>query len=232
MIYTSGSTGEPKGVAIAHRSVVNLLTSMAKNPGLQAGDVFLAVTTVSFDIAALELFLPLCVGATAAIAMREEIAEPPALLVRLQTAGANAMQATPALWRLLLAAGFRAHEGFKMLCGGEPLSRELANDLLAHGGDLWNMYGPTETTIWSSCAKIERSAEPITVGTPIANTQFYVLDRAGRPLPLEALGELHIAGDGVALGYVNPPELEAQRFVPNPFLRMRAACTGPATSLA
>ena len=133
------------------------------------------------------------------------------------------MQATPALWRLLLAAGFRAHEGFKMLCGGEPLSRELADDLLAHGGELWNMYGPTETTIWSSCAKIDRGADPIMVGTPIANTQFYVLDRAERPVPLESLGELHIAGEGVALGYVNAPELEAQRFVPNPFTTDRAS---------
>src|ERR1019366_8393481 len=176
VIYTSGSTGQPKGVEIPHRAVVNLLTTMARTPGLTRSDVLLAVTTISFDIAGLELLLPLIVGAKVVIAERETVADGFKLLKQLDAVGATAMQATPAGWRLLLEAGFRAPAEFKMLCGGEALPRDLANRLLAGPGELWNMYGPTETTIWSSCTRVIAGNDPITVGGPIGNTQFYILD--------------------------------------------------------
>ncbi len=227
VIYTSGSTGTPKGVAVTHRSVVNVLTSFARTLGLGRADELLAVTTVSFDIAGLELFLPLIAGATVRVASREQVADPFALVQLLQASKARAMQATPALWTMLLEAGWRSRAGFTMLCGGEALSFELAQRLLAGGGTLWNVYGPTETTIWSSCVKLEAGA-PITVGTPIANTQFYLLDRNDQPVPVGIPGHLHIAGEGVALGYVGRPELTAASFVDNPFGDGRMYRTGDA----
>ncbi len=226
VIYTSGSTGKPKGVEISHRAVVNLLSSMARTPGLKPTDVFYAVTTISFDIAALELFLPLITGAKVVIAERDAVIDGFRLLKNLETVGATAMQATPASWRLLLEAGFRAPPAFKMLCGGEALPRDLANRLLQGTGELWNMYGPTETTIWSSCSRITAGAEPITVGGPIANTQFYILDRNDQPLPIGIPGELHIGGDGVARGYYRREALTAEKFVPNPFAGGRMYRTG------
>jgi amino acid adenylation domain-containing protein len=226
VIYTSGSTGLPKGVEVSHRAVVNLLTAMAKEPGLSARDVFCAVTTISFDIAGLELFLPLIVGAKLVIIERDAIVDGFRLVSRLGEVGATAMQATPAGWRLALEAGFRARPEFKMLCGGEALPRELANRLLEGAGKLWNMYGPTETTIWSSCARVLPGPEPVTVGAPIANTQFYVLDRNDQPLPTGAPGQLHIGGDGVARGYYKRPELTQEKFLANPFSPGRMYRTG------
>jgi amino acid adenylation domain-containing protein len=226
VIFTSGSTGTPKGVEITHRSLGNFLSAMARKPGLSAKDVLLAVTTISFDIAALELFLPLTVGATVAIATKDEVSDGFRLLDRIKTAGVSVMQATPATWRLLLEAGFRAPYGFKMLCGGEALPRDLANRLLDGGGDLWNMYGPTETTIWSSCVAVYSGDEAITIGRPIDNTQFYILDSYDQPLPVGRPGQLHIGGDGVARGYVGQPELTAEKFVPNPFHGGRMYRTG------
>jgi amino acid adenylation domain-containing protein len=231
VIYTSGSTGQPKGVEIAHRSLVNILTSMARRPGLTPDDVFLALTTVSFDIAALELFLPLIVGATVVVASRDEVTDAFAFVKRIKNVGATALQATPAHWQMLLEAGFQSHHALTMLCGGEALTRELANRLLAGGGQLWNVYGPTETTIWSSCAQIQPGDEPISVGTPIANTQFYVLDRNDQHVPLGVIGQLHIAGDGVARGYVNRPELNAEKFLDNPFAPGRMYRTGDAARI-
>ncbi len=218
VIYTSGSTGKPKGVEISHRAVVNLLVSMARKPGLGPKDVLYAVTTISFDIAGLELFLPLIVGATVVIADRDALMDGFQLRQTLEAVGATAMQATPASWRLLLEAGFAAPKGFKMLCGGEALPRDLANRLLTGSGELWNMYGPTETTIWSSCNLVTPGSEPITVGGPIANTQFYVLDRNDQPVPAGIPGQLHIGGDGVARGYYKRPALTAEKFVPNPLV--------------
>jgi amino acid adenylation domain-containing protein len=226
VIYTSGSTGLPKGVEIPHRAVVNLLSAMAREPGLASRDVFYAVTTISFDIAALELFLPLTVGASVVIAERDAVIDGFKLLKQLDAVGATAMQATPASWRLLLEAGFRARPGFKLLCGGEALPRELANRLLEGDGELWNLYGPTETTIWSSCTRITSGDAPITVGGPIANTQFYILDQNDQLVPTGVPGQLHIGGDGVARGYYQRDALTAEKFIGNPFAPGRLYRTG------
>jgi amino acid adenylation domain-containing protein len=226
VIYTSGSTGLPKGVEVPHGTVVNFLTSMAREPGMSRDDILFAVTTISFDIAGLELYLPLSVGARVVIAEREELIDGFVLLLHLEESGATLMQATPATWRMLLEAGFEAKAAFKMLCGGEALPRELANRLLAGSGTLWNMYGPTETTIWSSYSQVTAGDSPITVGKPIANTQFYVLDRHDQPVAQGVPGQLHIGGDGVARGYHKRAELTTERFVKNPFEAGRMYRTG------
>jgi amino acid adenylation domain-containing protein len=215
-IYTSGSTGLPKGVEIRHRSLVNLLWAMRARPGLRVDDTLVSVTTISFDIAALEVFLPLIVGARLVIA-REQETIGTELLRLCRRSGATVMQATPVTWQLLLDAGWRGDPALKMLCGGEALPRTLADRLLATGGELWNMYGPTETTIWSSALLVEPGDGPVPIGPPIANTQFYVMDRDGAPVPPGAPGELFIGGDGVAVGYVGQPDLTRERFVADPF---------------
>ena len=215
-IYTSGSTGRPKGVEVTHQSVVNLLSSMAANPGLNSRDRLLAVTTFSFDIAGLEVFLPLVVGAQVILANKETAFDGSSLLKLASSSGATVMQATPVTWRLLLEAGWNGQPALKMLCGGEALSRELANQL-AGCGEVWNMYGPTETTIWSAASRIMAGTGPVSIGPPIQNTQFYILDRQNQPLPIGVPGELYIGGDGVARGYRNQPELTAKHFISNPF---------------
>ena len=217
VIYTSGSTGKPKGVAVPHGALANFLASMAREPGLQAGDVLAAVTTISFDIAALELYLPLVVGARVDIIPRETAVDGPALAQRLAETGATVLQATPATWRLLIEADWRPTSGFKALCGGEGLPRDLADALLERVSELWNLYGPTETTVWSTTERVLPGTGPVSIGRPIANTQVHVLDRHGQPLPAGLPGELWIGGAGVALGYHRRPELTAERFVPDPF---------------
>jgi amino acid adenylation domain-containing protein len=215
IIYTSGSTGLPKGVQVPHRGVVNLLSSMVKTPGLGSDDVLVSVTTLSFDIAGLELFLPLITGARVVIASREEVTEGGSLLARLQSVSATVMQATPATWRLLLEAGWTG--GLKkMFCGGEALPRDLASRLASLKGELWNLYGPTETTIWSTAERIA-DADQISIGRPIDNTQVFILDAALQPLPVGVAGEACIAGSGMARGYRRRPDLTAERFVPCPF---------------
>ena len=217
LIYTSGSTGAPKGVEVAHRSLVNLLCSVAHRPGVEQTDTLLAITTIAFDIAALELFTPLLVGGTVAIARRDDVSEGNRLLAAIDRSGATILQGTPASWRLMLEAGFRSRPGFKMLCGGEALPRDLADRLLEGGGALWNMYGPTETTVWSSCGEVLTGNDPIAIGQPIANTQLHVLDRYDQPSPFGVPGQLHIGGDGVAKGYFRRDALTAEKFVPDPF---------------
>ncbi|MFK7802578.1 MAG: amino acid adenylation domain-containing protein [Anaerolineae bacterium] len=216
MIYTSGSSGRPKGVLVPHKALVNFLYSMQSQPGMSAEDILVSVTTLSFDIAALELYLPLMTGARLAIA-RPEVSTDGLRLARLLTdVEATMMQATPATWKLLLDSGWTGHAGLKMMCGGEPLSRQLADELLKKGGELWNMYGPTETTIWSSIAQITDDSGAISIGRPIANTQIYILNPQMRPVPVGVEGDLYIGGHGLALGYYKRPELTAERFVANP----------------
>ena len=217
LIYTSGSTGAPKGVEVTHRSLVNLLCSIEARPGVGPTDTLLAITTIAFDIAALELFTPLLAGGTVAIARREDVSDGNRLLAAIDRSGATILQATPASWWLMLEAGFRSRPGFKMLCGGEALPRDLADRLLEGGGALWNMYGPTETTVWSSCGQVLAGNDPITIGQPIANTQLHVLDRYDRPAPFGVSGQLHIGGDGVAKGYFRQDALTAEKFVPDTF---------------
>jgi amino acid adenylation domain-containing protein len=217
VIYTSGSTGRPKGVEITHGSLSNLLWAMRQEPGLTPDDVLVAVTTLSFDIAALELFLPLLVGARVVVARAEEAADPALLARVLARTEATAMQATPLRWQALLEQGWQAPPGFRGLCGGEALPVSLAARLLAAGVELWNLYGPTETTIWSTCARVLPDVS-VTIGRPIANTGVYVLDRHMEPVPVGVAGELWIGGDGLARGYRGQPELTAERFVPSPFV--------------
>ena len=224
VIYTSGSMGQPKGVQIEHRSVVNCLHSIRHYLELTENEVFLAVTTMSFDIAALEVYLPLMVGAKLVLASREEVLDGKPLVDRITASSVTVMQATPSAWRLLLDAGWRGGEDFKILSGGEVLSRELANQLLTGGASLWNLYGPTETTIWATIAKVEPGESPISIGRPIANTQTYILDSHLQPVPVGVHSELYIGGDGLARGYLNRPELTAERFVLNPFSDPPGAC--------
>lgn len=223
-IYTSGSTGKPKGVQICHRPAVNFLNSMAIAPGLTANDRLLAVTTISFDIAVLELYLPLLVGAQIILSTREIATDAAQLSGLMVQAGATVMQATPATWRMLFAGGWQGHTGLKMLCGGEAMTRELADQLLARGGELWNMYGPTETTVWSAAYRVEAGEGSIPVAGPIANTQLYILETLNqpegetvRPVPIGIAGEVFIGGDGLARGYLNRPDLTQERFIADPF---------------
>src|SRR5438128_2965031 len=190
---------------------------MRRAPGITASDILLSVTTLSFDISGLELFLPLICGASVVIAPRDATSDGRWFDDVMANSGATVMQATPATWRMLIDAGWIGSERLRVLCGGEALSRDLANDLLARCGELWNMYGPTETTIWSSLSKIDSTVGPITIGHPIANTQFYVLDENLNRLPPGEIGELHIGGLGLARGYLNSPELTAERFIADSF---------------
>ena len=217
VIYTSGSTGKPKGVQIPHRAVVNFLTSMSQKPGMTGADRLLAVTTLSFDIAGLEIYLPLSLGACLEIVSREVSSDGSQLLSKLASSGATVMQATPATWRMLLEAGWEGDHRLKVLCGGEAVSRKLADELLQKTGSLWNMYGPTETTIWSTTSKVEPGHGAVPIGKPIANTQIFILDKVLQPTPIGVAGELHIGGEGLARGYLKRPELTAEKFVGDPF---------------
>ena len=216
VIYTSGSTGKPKGVEIEHRSVVNMLASMQRRPGLDANDTMLAITTLTFDIAVLEIFLPLVCGACVVIAPSETVSDGWALAELIDQCGASILQATPSTLRMLLDAGWRGNPRLKVLCGGESWKEDLAKQILTRCASLWNMYGPTETTVWSAVAKVEVD-RPIVIGSPIANTRLYVLDGALQLVPVGVPGELYIGGDGLARGYLHQPELTRERFVADPF---------------
>jgi amino acid adenylation domain-containing protein len=216
VIFTSGSTGKPKGVQIGHRALLNFFDAMREEPGITESDVLLAVTTASFDIAGLELLLPLYVGATVCIA--QQPGDPMSLLQDLDRYRPTIMQATPSTWKLLLASDWMGNQNLKILCGGEALDVALADALLVRCEELWNMYGPTETTIWSAAYRVEQlGAESIPVGRPIRNTTFYVLDRMKQPVPKGVIGELWIGGEGLAQGYLNRPDLTEERFQPCPW---------------
>jgi amino acid adenylation domain-containing protein len=217
VLYTSGSTGKPKGVGLPHRAVVNFLRAMAERPGVRATDVVPALTTLSFDIAGLEIYLPLAVGGRIEVLGREEAADGGRLAARLAEIGASVVQATPATWRLLVDEGWQGIPGLKVLCGGEALPRDLAEGLLARGAELWNVYGPTETAIWSAAGEVASGGGPVPLGRPIANTDFHVVDRSFGPVPVGVAGELLIGGEGLSRGYLNRPDLTAEKFVPHPF---------------
>lgn len=216
VIYTSGSTGRPKGVMVTHRNLANLLTVVASRPGLSAGEMLLAVTTLSFDIAALELYLPLVAGAACRVASRREATDPHRLAALLERCGPSAMQATPMTWRLLVEAEWAGRPGMKALCGGEALSPHLAGQLLRRGVELWNLYGPTETTVWSTAHHVTDARPPVAIGRPVANTIVRLLDEELRHVPLGEAAELFIGGAGVARGYLGRPDLTAERFMPDP----------------
>jgi surfactin family lipopeptide synthetase A len=217
VLYTSGSTGKPKGVAIPHAAVVNFLRSMQREPGFTANDKLLAVTTLSFDIAGLEIYLPLVSGGTTVIASREDVYDPARLIKRIRESQCTVMQATPATWRALLDAGWEGSKNLKLLCGGEVLPADLAQALLPCCAQLWNMYGPTETTIWSTLHRVRSVDGPVPIGRPIANTQVFILDEHRQLAPAGIVGELYIGGLGLAQGYFGRPELTAERFVESPF---------------
>ncbi|HVT17881.1 MAG TPA: non-ribosomal peptide synthase/polyketide synthase [Thermoanaerobaculia bacterium] len=217
VIYTSGSTGQPKGVGIVHGALANFLAGMQGELALTAADRLLAVTSLSFDIAGLELFLPLTVGAAVEICSREDAADGPRLRALLAGHGITALQATPATWRLLLDAGWRGGGTCKVLCGGEALAPELAARLTGAAESCWNLYGPTETTIWSAGARLEGGGGRVTLGRPLANTGIVLLDRSLQPAPVGVPAALSIAGQGLARGYHNRPDLTAEKFLPHPF---------------
>ena len=217
VIYTSGSTGKPKGVNVPHGAVVNFLYGMRETPGFESSDTILAVTTLSFDIAVLELYLPLLTGGKTVIADAESASDGFKLIQMLDEHNVALLQATPATWRLLIASGWEGNDTLKVLCGGEPMPTDLVEPLLARCGQLWNMYGPTETTVWSSVFRITDADAPILIGKPIANTQIYLLDEQLKPVPVGVPGEVYIGGAGVTHGYLHREDLTADRFVDSQF---------------
>lgn len=217
VIYTSGSTGKPKGVQIEQRALINLLQSFVKKTQMGAADSLLAVTTLSFDIAGLELYMPLICSAKVVIAQRDDVMDGSSLHRILKEQSITMMQATPATWRLLIEAGWTGSSSLKVLCGGEALPMDLSKQLLNRCSMLLNVYGPTETTIWSTLDIVEPNSNTIFIGKPIANTQVYVVDKSMNPVPIGVPGELLIGGDGLARGYINLPELTKEKFIPDIF---------------
>jgi amino acid adenylation domain-containing protein len=216
VMYTSGSTGNPKGVMIPHVALTNFLQSMGRKPAITSEDKLLAVTTYCFDIAGLELYLPLLSGAACYICSTAKQKNVELLQREIQTVRPTIMQATPAAWTALFLYGWRNEERIKILCGGEALPERLKQFFMETNSEVWNMFGPTETTIWSTL-KLIKPNEPITIGKPIANTQIYILNDRMMPVPVSIPGELYIGGDGLARGYLNLPQLTAERFIDNPF---------------
>ena len=216
IIYTSGSTGKPKGVQINHQGVVNFLTSMAREPGIASDDVLLAVTSISFDIAVLELFLPLTVGAKVIIASQSDTNNVIQLLKLISQAGVTMMQATPVTWKMLQAGKWEQIQPLKMLCGGEAMSEELAAWMLQQCSSLWNVYGPTEATIWATLHQVRPHQKPIPIGHPLANTRIKILDTCGQLVPIGVSGEIHIGGVQLARGYLNRPQLTREKFISIP----------------
>ena len=223
ILFTSGSTGRPKGVVVPHRALVNFLDSMRRTPGIAPADRLMAITTISFDISGLELYLPLVAGASLELVSREVAADGARLRAALEHVRPTILQATPSTFRMLVDAGYRGSRDLKALCGGEALPHDLAEALLERCGSLWNLYGPTETTIWSTCHPVTSGAGSMPIGRPIANTTIAILDEALEPVPIGVAGEIYIGGDGVALGYWGRADLTAERFVPDPEARRDGA---------
>ncbi len=217
MLYTSGSTGTPKGVVVSNKALNNFLYGMQELLGMTPGNSLLAITTYSFDISLLELYLPLVAGATVIIAGKQEQQDPFKMKALIAKTVPDFIQGTPAFWSLLIDAGWKGQTGLKALCGGESLSRSLAEQLLARTGILWNVYGPTEATIWSTIQRITNPDEYRLIGRPIPNTSVYILDKALKLLPEEIDGEIYLGGEGLAIGYHNRPQLTAERFISHPY---------------
>ncbi|PTX61382.1 amino acid adenylation domain-containing protein [Kordia periserrulae] len=217
IIYTSGSTGKPKGVEIGHRSLLNFLTSMQESIEITSVDTLYSVTTPSFDISILEFFAPLISGATVYVANQETLQNPKRIIEELETVAPTLMQATPSFYQMLFNEGWEGNNNLKILCGGDLLSEALTEKLLAATHSLWNMYGPTETTIWSSTKRIHKASEASNIGKPIQNTSFYILDKHQNVLPVNTEGKLYIGGEGLAKGYYKASDLTNQKFIQNPF---------------
>ncbi|WP_166923746.1 non-ribosomal peptide synthetase [Flavobacterium poyangense] len=217
IIYTSGSTGNPKGVAISHSSLLNFLISIQHKPKVEEQDYLFSVTTQSFDISILEFFVPLISGAKLYMASQELLADPLAIVAKLGELKPTMIQATPSFFQMLYNAGWKGNKTLKILCGGDLLSETLAEKLIETNAELWNMYGPTETTIWSSCKKITQPNEASNIGKPIHNTQLYILDDCMQLLPVGSVGTIYIGGDGLAQGYFKNEELTNEKFIPSVF---------------
>jgi amino acid adenylation domain-containing protein len=217
VLFTSGSTGRPKGVQVTHRGLANILRSVAERPGIGPGDVTLALTTVTFDIAAFEIFGPLIVGGRVVVASRDEAADGRLLAARIEAARPTLVQGTPATWRLLVDSGWRGAPWVRAVTAGEPLASDLAVAVLDRCAEFWNLYGPTETAVYSTCWRVARDGGPIVIGRAVANTGLHVVDRALNLAPLGAAGELLVGGAGLARGYLGQPDLTAEKFVPDPW---------------
>ena len=216
IIYTSGSTGQPKGTVIEHQSAVNMICSVSQTLGIQAEDVFLAVSTISFDISVFEIFASLAVGARLVIMPDSIRADGFELANLIESCKATIAHGTPSMWKLLLYAGWKGKSDLKALAGGETLTSDLAAKLLPKCRELWNLYGPTETTVYSLAQRII-NADTIPIGSPIGNTQVYIVDPKNQLVPAGVPGELLIGGRGLAREYLKRPELTAERFIRNPF---------------
>lgn len=220
VLYTSGTTGRPKGVEVPHRAAVNVVAAVGDKVECCVGDTLLAVTVLSFDPSLLELFMPLACGGQLVIATSEVAADPVLLAELMQQSGCTVLHATPTTWRMLVESGWTGAPGLKALCGGESLSRDLADTLLSRGMRLWNLYGPTETTIVATVHEVMRDCGAVPVGRPIANVTTAILDAQGNQLPVGVVGELYIGGAGVARGYRNREELTRERFIVRDGVRM------------
>jgi len=215
-IYTSGSTGNPKGVEITHKSLLNFLESMKDKPGITDRDHFLSLTTFAFDISIMEVFLPLYSGATLTIASEKEVIDSSKIYKKIDENKISIIQATPITWKNIIEYDWEKKKNIKALCGGEELSEKLAANILKKCTELWNMYGPTETTIWSSIEKVEQTNENISIGKPIYNTNMYIFNESLKIVEEGEIGELYIGGDGVAKGYINDNEKNKVNFINNP----------------
>ncbi|MGC1630552.1 MAG: non-ribosomal peptide synthetase, partial [Gelidibacter sp.] len=217
ILYTSGSTGKPKGVPITHKNIVNLLNSVLQKPGIKESDILISITTISFDIAMVELFAPLLVGAKLVITNEETAKDTRLLLNVMKDEGITIMQATPATWQMLIYSGWQEPLPIRAISTGEALPMVLAKNIMERVIELWNMYGPTETTIWSAMKKVSKTDDVITIGHPMANTQLYIVNEQNRLVEPGKTGELCIAGDGVGTGYWKRDDLTSEKFIKNPF---------------